>query len=79
MEVRTSTTSCANEKTNVQVIYAETLIPGKGEPSSNQAVIIEHGKIIDISGWDEVPQKYRDAPSTTVPYLLPGLWDCRYP
>lgn len=65
-----------NEMSSAQVIKAGLLIPGRGEPSEKAAVVIEAGKIKWVGPEAELPSEHSDAPSTSVPYLLPGLWDC---
>jgi len=64
------------EKDETFVIHTSLLIPGKGEPTKNRSVAIRSGKIIDIGSWTEIPPKYPKAPSSYVPVLMPGLWDC---
>jgi imidazolonepropionase-like amidohydrolase len=64
------------EKDDTFVIHTLLLIPGKGEPSKNRTVAIRSGKIIHIGNWTEIPPKYPKAPSSYVPVLMPGLWDC---
>ena len=57
-------------------IQAGLLIPGKGKPSSNQAIVSENGKITYVGAIDDVPSKYSTLEVQTVPVLTPGLWEC---
>jgi imidazolonepropionase-like amidohydrolase len=57
-------------------IKASLLIPGRGEPIKNGAVVI-HEDIIDWVGpQSKIPAKYSAIPFAHVSYLMPGLWDC---
>lgn len=56
-------------------IFADLLIPGKGKPIPNQAVIAAKGRIVFIGPPSEVPTIYHDLTPTHVAYLLPGLWE----
>ncbi|KAI8712158.1 Amidohydro-rel domain-containing protein [Fusarium sp. LHS14.1] len=59
-------------------IFAELLIPGRGEPIPNAAVgiSVEDGIITYIGPQAQMHQALWTAPRTCVRYLLPGLWDC---
>lgn len=57
-------------------IYADLLIPGRGDPIRNAAVVLEEGKIAFVGLRDECPGKYEKAPRVEVPIVMPGLWDC---
>ncbi len=59
---------------NRQRIFAETLIPGAGEPSFNMAVIIADGIIEWVGPQQQAPQVVGD--DLQVPVLMPGMWDC---
>lgn len=52
------------------------LIPGRGEPIKNGAVVIHEGKIAWVGLQSALPIKYSALAFTEVPVLLPGLWDC---
>ncbi len=54
-------------------ITTSLLIPGRGPPVPNAAIIIEGSKVSWVGPSKELPA---DIPSRHVPYLLPGLWDC---
>jgi imidazolonepropionase-like amidohydrolase len=60
------------------VIFTSLLIPGRGEPITDAAVVIstKSKKIEYVGAQTSLPEKYSSAPKTTVPVLLPGLWDC---
>jgi imidazolonepropionase-like amidohydrolase len=56
-------------------IEADLLIPGRGEPIERGTVILEGGKVAyagPTSGAPETP----DADVTSVPVVMPGLWEC---
>lgn len=57
-------------------IVADLLIPGKGRPKHNQVVISDSGKIVYVGTPLNVPSKYSDCKTTSVPVLMPGLWEC---
>lgn len=59
-------------------ICAELLIPGRGDPTKDAAVIISSNskKIVFVGKQSDVPNKYTACPTIYVPYILPGLWDC---
>ncbi|KAF1986633.1 hypothetical protein K402DRAFT_332493 [Aulographum hederae CBS 113979] len=60
-----------------EIIFADLLIPGKGEPSYKKAVVIGNGKILSICDSASLPSKYYLVPTKTwVPVLMPGMWDC---
>jgi len=56
-------------------IDTDLLIPGRGEPIPDGAVIMDGESIAYAGPQSNIPG---DAPDTTirVPVLLPGLWDC---
>ena len=60
------------------VIHTNLLIPGKGDPTKNSTVVTSAGKIVYVGSHLDFPKKpeYQTAPSTFVPVLMPGLWDC---
>lgn len=60
-------------------ILADLLIPGKGPPLKDQAVIAKHGKIISVGPRHEVLLQYTGSNSIkwhSVPVLMPGMWEC---
>lgn len=58
-------------------IHAQELIPGRGDPL-HDAALIWVGKLIKYVGPRSlVPETYADVDlSCRVPVLMPGLWDC---
>ncbi|EXJ86661.1 hypothetical protein A1O3_03614 [Capronia epimyces CBS 606.96] len=59
-----------------QLINTELLIPGRGEPQNRMTVILQDGKITSVLPTSSVPPPFKKLPTTNVPVLLPGLWDC---
>jgi len=59
-----------------KVIHANLLIPGVGDPMKDASVVIQSGTIKYVGPKSDLPSGFQELPSTTVPYLLPGLWDC---
>lgn len=62
--------------TGVFGIKASFLIPGRGEPIQNGAVIIQDTRISWVGSASSIPAQYSHVRFTHVPVLLPGLWDC---
>ncbi len=56
-------------------ILADLLIPGKGEPIENGAVVVD-GTEITFSGPAASAPAATDATVFEVPVVMPGLWDC---
>ena len=65
-----------NGNSNVTALLADTLIPGKGKPTHDTAVICEHGKITYVGSPSSLPSKYEDVVFTQIPVLMPGMWEC---
>ncbi|RDW59526.1 hypothetical protein BP6252_12613 [Coleophoma cylindrospora] len=63
-------------RTTVYGIKAALLIPGRGEPFKDGAVIVDENKIAWVGVQSSIPSKYSNLPFSTVPVLMPGLWDC---
>jgi imidazolonepropionase-like amidohydrolase len=57
-------------------IKSSLLIPGRGEPINDGAVVVEGDKIAWVGHVSSVPAKYKSVSFTKVPVLMPGLWDC---
>ena len=59
-------------------IITSLLIPGKGEPQKDQAVLSDtsSGKIIHIGDSASIPVKYYHVKLKEVPVLMPGMWEC---
>lgn len=68
--------SMESEHSPATYIIASLLIPGKGDPVKDQAVIAKDGKIIYLGSPEGVPSKYSSQEPTRVPVLMPGLWEC---
>ncbi|KAI3392040.1 hypothetical protein diail_6314 [Diaporthe ilicicola] len=68
----------ATKKKSYIIIKADLLIPGDGEPFSDAALVIENKIIAWVGPQSDTPGRYTSAPhrSYSVPYLMPGLWDC---
>lgn len=68
----------ADEKPVYTIITAGLLIPGDGEPQKDAALVIDDTVIAWVGAQSAVPAEYADAPhkAYSVPYLMPGLWDC---
>ena len=65
-----------SKKKGTACICTDLLIPGRGDPTKDAAVIIEEGKVAFAGLQDQIPQKYASIPRVQVPVLMPGLWDC---
>ncbi|KAK4940388.1 hypothetical protein LTR10_019494 [Elasticomyces elasticus] len=63
-------------KHSTHLISAELLIPGRGKPMTHVTVVIKDDKIQEIHSTASLPTHLQSLPSTKVPVLLPGLWDC---
>ena len=61
---------------STNLINARLLIPGRGEPLHHHTVITQLGKIMSIVPTSKIPPPFSSLPATSVPVLLPGLWDC---
>ncbi|KAK1573206.1 amidohydrolase [Colletotrichum navitas] len=66
------------KKTTLVIIKTSLLIPGDGEPLKDGALVISSKVIAWVGPQSSLPSEYTDSPhrSYTVPYLMPGLWDC---
>ncbi|KAK2054885.1 amidohydrolase [Colletotrichum caudatum] len=66
------------KKTTLVIIKTSLLIPGDGEPIRDGALVISSKVIAWVGPQSSLPSEYTDSPhrSHTVPYLMPGLWDC---
>ena len=56
-------------------IEADVLIPGRGDPTEGGTVVLESGKVAYAGPTDSAPET-PDATVTSVPVVLPGLWEC---
>ncbi|KAL0932566.1 amidohydrolase [Colletotrichum truncatum] len=66
------------KKITITVIKAGLLIPGDGTPIRDAALVITDKLISWIGPQSDIPSQYTSPAhrSYTVPYLMPGLWDC---
>ncbi|KAI1089953.1 amidohydrolase [Rostrohypoxylon terebratum] len=60
------------------IITTDLLIPGDGPPLPDGALVLSSKLIVWVGPRGSIPADYTCAPhkSYTVPYLMPGLWDC---
>jgi imidazolonepropionase-like amidohydrolase len=61
------------------IIKTGLLIPGDGEPVPDAALVIEGKVIVWVGVQADMPDEYTKSPGArrySVPYLMPGLWDC---
>ena len=56
-------------------IYADLLIPGRGDPIANGTVITEGDTITYVGPSADAPAT-PGATATSVPVMMPGLWEC---
>ncbi|KAH0832462.1 amidohydrolase [Fonsecaea pedrosoi] len=61
---------------STRLISTSFLIPGRGRPQHNMSVIVQDGTITSIQPTASVPPPFKNLPTTFVPVLIPGLWDC---
>ena len=61
---------------NLTGLKASVIIPGRGEPITNGALVIDGPKIAWVGKQTTIPIKYQDLEFKDVPVLMPGLWDC---
>ena len=66
----------ANTSSNTTIIHTSLLIPGHGKPLKHASIIQQDGQITWVGATTSLPDVFRTLPSTTVPALMPGLWDC---
>lgn len=57
-------------------IKADLLIPGRGEPLKNAALVFSHSQIEWVGSQNDIPQKYDSVTFHVVQTVMPGLWDC---
>lgn len=56
-------------------VRSELLIPGRGEPISDGAMIVEDGKIQWVGAYSKLPDKFSAVSFTKVPgVIMPGMW-----
>ncbi|KAK6853326.1 amidohydrolase [Apiospora arundinis] len=57
-------------------IRSDFLIPGRGKPITNGAVVVEGATIEWVGDFSHRPSKYSAVEFQHVKVLMPGLWDC---
>lgn len=70
--------NATRKKSIFTIITTTLLIPGDGKPIPDAALVIEGKFIAWIGSKTNIPGKYSDSPhrAVSVPFLMPGLWDC---
>ncbi|KAI1799182.1 amidohydrolase [Daldinia bambusicola] len=79
--------SSHHKKPSFTIIITGLLIPGDGPPLKDAALVIENKLIAWVGAQSDLPPEYTGSPTNTdgssrpcksysVPYLMPGLWDC---
>lgn len=68
----------ATKKLIYTIVKADLLIPGADEPVPDAALVAEAKLIVWVGKQDAIPAEYtqRCRGTYSVPYLMPGLWDC---
>lgn len=62
---------------DTHLINTSLLIPGRGKPQKDMSIVIKSGKIHSIQTTSSLSESFsKTIPTTTVPVVLPGLWDC---
>ncbi|KAK3323932.1 hypothetical protein B0T19DRAFT_443384 [Cercophora scortea] len=56
-------------------IIADILIPGRGEPVVNGALVVKDSTIDWVGSKDDIPDTYSSLRFSRVPVLMPGMWD----
>lgn len=72
-----STTDSGKED-DIIGIAADLLIPGKGDPLKDQAILCSKstGKIIYVGYPSRIPPMYYNVHLKPVPVVMPGMWEC---
>ncbi|KAI0096845.1 amidohydrolase [Hypoxylon sp. NC0597] len=75
---RESDDARAKKRVVFTIITTSLLIPGDGQPLKDAALVIENKLIAWVGAQADIPSEYTEVPhkSYSVPYLMPGLWDC---
>lgn len=73
-----SNPAAVRKKCVFTIITTTLLIPGDGKPVPDAALVIDGRLIAWVGSKSDLPAKYSDSPhrAVSVPYLMPGLWDC---
>ncbi len=56
-------------------IRARLLIPGRGDPVRDGAVVVAASTISWAGAYSELPAEYASVSFTSVPVVMPGMWD----
>lgn len=73
--ITTTTTSSSDESAKITGVQADLLIPGRGEPIKDGAVIVRGDRIAWVGPFSELPAEHRHETFTRVPVVMPGMWD----
>jgi imidazolonepropionase-like amidohydrolase len=63
------------EKDTTVALTADIIIPGRGDPLKDGAIVITEGVIEWIGNKADVPAKYSSLHFNHQPVLMPGMWD----
>ena len=58
------------------LIKADLLIPGRGDPQHDAALVCNAERILYVGPQLTIPEPYLSLDAIEVPILMPGLWDC---
>jgi imidazolonepropionase-like amidohydrolase len=74
----TEVTDESPDEEDVIGILASLLIPGKGQPQRDQAVLSDRssGKLIYVGDSASIPSDYSNVKLKEVPVVMPGMWEC---
>jgi imidazolonepropionase-like amidohydrolase len=72
---RTNSSEADSESGNAFVIRADVVIPGRGDPLHDGAVVVRQNKIEWVGKASELPHDLKSLAAKHVPVLMPGLWD----
>ncbi|KIW19896.1 hypothetical protein PV08_00471 [Exophiala spinifera] len=62
-------------ETIVNAAFADILIPGRGDPIKNGAVVWQGKTILYAGAQSSLPGQYSQLQAETFPILMPGMWD----
>lgn len=57
-------------------LRCDLLLPGRGEPIPQGALVIKDAKIEWVGEYHACPAQFRSLTFQHIPVLMPGLWDC---
>ncbi|EGO59155.1 hypothetical protein NEUTE1DRAFT_99338 [Neurospora tetrasperma FGSC 2508] len=64
-----------DDKASYYGILADVLIPGRGEPLKNGALVVKDSVIEWVGPSNDIPSEYSSIRFSRVPVLMPGMWD----